>query len=148
MIFLSHSIPNMSKWWFSVNIQQWHDMTCAEYNEYILLLSTFWIKMFDVIHFCIPWNVFLVPVTSQWTEKKLLEKNTSYLICDSVLQIQQSWNKKWIYRYAVLPDFFFFFEKRRIFLSCPSRFRFRTSPYCLMVVLRTSWGKNKCRALF
>ena len=29
-------------------------MTRAEYNEYILLLSTFWIKMFDVIYFLYP----------------------------------------------------------------------------------------------
>ena len=31
--------------------------------------------------------------------------------------------------------------------SCPSRFRFWTSPYCLMVVLLPSWGQIKCRAL-
>ena len=42
----------------------------------------------------------------------------------------------------------FFIEKWRILSSCPSRFRFRTSPYCLMVVLLPSWGKNKCRALY
>ena len=41
----------------------------------------------------------------------------------------------------------FFIEKGRILSSCPSRFRFRTSPYCLMVVLLPSWGNNKCRAL-
>ena len=39
----------------------------------------------------------------------------------------------------------FFIEKGRILSSCPSRFR--TSPYCLMVVLLPSWGNNKCRAL-
>ena len=55
-------------------IQQWHDMTYAEYSQYILLLSTFWIKMFNVIHFYIIWNVFLVPVTSKWTE---IQKNTT-----------------------------------------------------------------------
>ena len=37
--------------------------------------------------------------------------------------------------------------QKRISWSCPSRFRFRTSPWYLMVVLLPSWGKNKCRAL-
>ena len=36
---------------------------------------------------------------------------------------------------------FFFNETGRILSLCPSRFRFRTSPYCLMVVLLPSWGK-------
>ena len=50
--------------------------------------------------------------------------------------------------YADIPfSSIFFIEKGRILSSCPSRFRFRTSPYCLMVVLLPSWGKNKCRAL-
>ena len=43
--------------------------------------------MFNVIQFYIHWNVFLVPVTSKWTEikkKHILEKNTSDLLCDSV----------------------------------------------------------------
>ena len=40
-----------------------------------------------------------------------------------------------------------FIEKGRILSSCPSRFRFGTSPCCLMVVQLPSWGKNKCRAL-
>ena len=37
--------------------------------------------------------------------------------------------------------------QKRISWSCPSRFRFRTSPWYLMVVLLPSWWKNKCRAL-
>ena len=50
--------------------------------------------------------------------------------------------------YADIPfSSIFFIEKGRILSSCPSRFRFRTSPYCLMVVLLPSWGKNRCRAL-
>ena len=131
VIFLSHSIRNMSKGWFSVNIQQWHDMTCAEYNEYILLLSTFWIKMFWCYTSLISLEMYSWSLWRQNGQKKLLEKNTSDLLCDSVLYSSPR----------------IFFEKGRILSSCPSRFRFRTSPYSLMVVLRTSWGKNKCRAL-
>ena len=37
--------------------------------------------------------------------------------------------------------------KKRILWLCPRRFRFRTSPYYLIVVLLPSWAKNKCRAL-
>ena len=48
-------------------------MTCAEYSEYLLLLSTFWIKMFNVIHFYIPWNVFW----SLWRRNGQKLKNTT-----------------------------------------------------------------------
>ena len=50
VIILAHLIPNMLKWEFSANIQQWHNMTRAEFSEYILLLSKFWKKC---IHFYI-----------------------------------------------------------------------------------------------
>ena len=63
-------------------------MTCAEYNEYILLLSTFWIKMFDVIHFSYPLKCIPGPCDVKMDKKKPLEKNTSDLLCDSVLQTQ------------------------------------------------------------
>ena len=36
---------------------------------------------------------------------------------------------------------------KKILWWCPSRFRFRTSPCYLMVVLLPSWGTNMCRAL-
>ena len=62
--------------------------------------------MFNVIQFYIPWNVFLVPVTSKWTEikKHILEKNTSDLLCDSVLHSNLE-IRNWIKSYTVLPDF-------------------------------------------
>ena len=41
LIFLTHSFPNMLKLQFAVNIQQWYDVTCAEYSEYTMLLSFF-----------------------------------------------------------------------------------------------------------
>ena len=63
-------------------------MTCAEYNEYILLLSPFWIKMFHVIYFLYPLKCIPGPCDVKMDRKKLLEKNTSDLLCDSVLQTQ------------------------------------------------------------
>ena len=63
-------------------------MTCAEYNEYILLLSAFWIKVFDVIYFFYPLKCIPGPCDVKMDRKKLLEKNTSDLLCDSVLQTQ------------------------------------------------------------
>ena len=43
---------------------------------------------------------------------------------------------------------FFQYKCLKIILwLCPRRFRYRTSPYYLMVVLLPSWAKNKCRAL-
>ena len=39
------------------------------------------------------------------------------------------------------------YAKKIILSLCPSIFWFRTSPFCLMVVLLSSWGKNKRRAL-
>ena len=63
-------------------------MTCAEYNEYILLLPTFWIKMFDVKHFSYPLKCIPGPRDVKMDRKKPLEKNTSALLCDSVLQTQ------------------------------------------------------------
>ena len=123
-------------------------MTCAEYSEYIVLVSTFWIYMFNVIHFYIPWNVFLVPVTSKWTEIK-----------STISREEHQWFIMWqcasdtvIFKWKLIIQIycsprFFLIEKGRILSSCPSRFRFRTSPHCLMVVLLPSWGKDKCRAL-
>ena len=54
-----------------------------------------------------------------------------------------------IYMFSQIFCFLFLLYKcqKRISWWCPSRFRFRTSPCYLMVVLLPSWGKNKCRAL-
>ena len=55
-----------------------------------------------------------------------------------------------IYMFSQIFSFLFLLYKcqKRISWWCPSRFRFRTSPCYLMVVLLPSWGKNKCRALW
>ena len=63
----------------------------------------------------------------------------------------KSWNeKKTIYMFSQIFCFLFLLYKcqKRISWWWPSRFRFRTSPCYLMVVLLPSWGKNKCRALY
>ena len=93
----------------SVNIQQWHDMTCAEYIEYVLLLPTFWIKMFNAIHLYIPWNVLLVPVTSKWTEKNttsrekhiqfspnFYRKGKNTLLAKSMEQFEAQWKHSYL----------------------------------------------------
>ena len=55
----------------------------------------------------------------------------------------------YIYMFSQIFCFLLLLYKcqKRISWPCPSRFRFWTSPWYLMVVLLPSWGKNKCRAL-
>ena len=63
--------------------------------------------------------------------------------------VNHEMKKKPIYMFSQIFCFLFLLYKcqKRISWWCPSRFRFRTSPCYLMVVLLPSWGKNKCRAL-
>ena len=104
--------------------------------------------MLNVIHFYIPWNVSLVPATSNGQKYKNTtsrEEHKWFIMwqCGSDTVIF-----KWKLNIQIYSSPQFLFEKGRILSSCPSRFRFWTSPHCLMVVLLPSWGKNKCRALW
>ena len=128
-------------------------MTCAEYSEYILFLSKFGIQIFN---FYISFNLL-----KRSPGPCDVKKSTG--IINTTSRQEHQWFIMWqcasetaILQYKistqmtkVIPVLLFFITNpQKITLSlCPSRFRFRTSPYCLMVVLLPSWGKNKRRAL-
>ena len=70
------------------NIQQWQNMACTEYSEYIIFLSKFWIKNLNFSCIFILLNVFLIPVARKMDSNKLLDKNVRAKLYDSVIQTQ------------------------------------------------------------
>ena len=84
-------------------------MECADYSEYIYFFRSSELQFLIFIHFYIIWNVFLVPVTSKWTEinKITYREEHQWLIMwqRHCLRHSKSWNK---YMFKVLPDFFIF----------------------------------------
>ena len=67
---------------YFVNIQQWHDMACAEYSECILLLSKFWIKICNFHYLLIFFRMYStesIKTTSMETVSAgVLDKNKAY----------------------------------------------------------------------
>ena len=61
-------------------------MTCAEYNKYIYFFQRSELKCLILYIFLCPFKCIPGPCDVTVDRKKLLEKNTGYLLCDSVLQ--------------------------------------------------------------
>ena len=96
IIFLPHLLPNILKWLFSVNIERWHDMTCAEYSEYIILLSTFWIKIFNFHIFLYPLKYVPDPcdVKMDRNKQRHLQRRTPMIYyVTGFFKHSKSWNK-------------------------------------------------------
>ena len=72
-------------------------MECAGYSEYIYFSKVLNYNFLIFIHFYIIWNVFLVPVTSKWTEinKITYREEHQWLIMwqRHCLRHSKSWNK-------------------------------------------------------
>ena len=143
----------MWKWQFSVNTQQAHNVTWAEYmyNEYTMLLSFYHSSKFKFLIFTLLsiWNVLLViDVKMDGSKQHYFQTRIPMIYyATACSRHSKSWNKKQTYICSPRLVSFISNAKKRIVWLCPSRFRFRTSPCYLMVVLLPSWGKNKCRAL-
>ena len=88
------------------NIQHWRDMTCADYSEYSLLLSKFWIQNYNFHAFSIFLNVFLVPVAWKWTAKNSQTILSMLYYMTACFKLNSS--EKNIQMFKVLPDFLFF----------------------------------------